>query len=211
MNCFVPKKIRASYPQALIYIYTHVCVCVCVCVYAQSDKTNLNDVSLIDTNMPHSTCWPMIYLHLQSEVKHAPQQCWSMHGQSPYIGFHGLSWWGWLTRSLPQGTGSSEIRTQIAGLRVQSMNHYTTEAGAVYLGETKMESLKIKLLTFNGSSSLSITRGHHWGCLLGCFCKDLTEEENPRWMSAVPFHSLGLNLRLNEKGIKRERDNTYCQ
>lgn len=59
MNCFVHKKIRASYPQSLN-------------IYTQSEKANLNGVSLIDTNMPHSPCQQVIYLHLQFEVKHAP-------------------------------------------------------------------------------------------------------------------------------------------
>ena len=51
-------------------------------------------------------------------------------GMSVYIGFHGLSWWGWLARSLPQGRDSTRIWTRIAGFRVQSINHYITWAGA---------------------------------------------------------------------------------
>lgn len=38
------------------------------------------------------------------------------------IRFHDPSWRGWLVRSLPQRTGSTEIQTQIAGFRVKRVN-----------------------------------------------------------------------------------------
>lgn len=55
--------------------------------------------------------------------------------------------WSELMRmmSLPQGTGPMEMQTRITGLRVQSMNHYTTEASAYTIYVFKFPFLLIAL------------------------------------------------------------------
>ena len=62
----------------------------------------------------------LTFLHILSNYLFLfmPWQCCSMHGQPVYdgsvefvhIGFHGLHWWGRLTRSLPQESTKSHYR-----------------------------------------------------------------------------------------------------
>lgn len=49
---------------------------------------------------------------------------------------------GWLTGSLPEGTGPTEIQTPFLGFRVQTNNHDTMRAGVILY--TSCEQLQVK-------------------------------------------------------------------